>query len=73
MMDGDPQASAEAAEMRARVHRAINLLPARQQRVIRWRFGIGCREATLSECGARLGISRERVRQVDGSRATTKQ
>jgi RNA polymerase primary sigma factor len=41
-------------------------LPTREQQVLRWRFGFG-REPphTLREIGDRLGLSRERVRQIE--------
>jgi RNA polymerase sigma factor (sigma-70 family) len=41
-------------------------LPRREQRVLRWRFGLGGeRPHTLQEIGDRLGLSRERIRQIE--------
>jgi RNA polymerase sigma factor (sigma-70 family) len=41
-------------------------LPRREQQVLRWRFGFGHeRPQTLREIGDRLGLSRERVRQIE--------
>jgi RNA polymerase primary sigma factor len=41
-------------------------LPRREQRVLRWRFGLGGeRPHTLQEIGDRLELSRERVRQIE--------
>jgi len=46
--------------------RSLQSLPSQQQEVIRLRFGLGGnKELTLSQIGARLNISRERVRQIE--------
>ncbi len=46
--------------------RSIARLPEREQWVLRWRFGLaGEREHTLEEVGQKLGLSRERARQLE--------
>lgn len=51
-------------EIREEVARNLELLPARQSRILKMRYGIGQREHTLEEVGADLSITRERVRQI---------
>jgi RNA polymerase primary sigma factor len=49
------------------LQRAFLLLTPREQTVIALRFGIGDGESnTLSQIGKKLGVSRERVRQLEG-------
>jgi RNA polymerase primary sigma factor len=49
----------------AGLHQAIERLPERHRRVLTRRYGLGERDkATLAELSEELGISRERVRQV---------
>ena len=41
-------------------------LPPREARVLRWRFGLaGERDHTLQQIGDRIGLSRERIRQIE--------
>ncbi len=49
------------------LHRAIETLPAREQLVIKLRYGIDGDQdpKSLEEIGRRLGITRERVRQIE--------
>ena len=48
------------------IDKALAELPDRDRRVLMLRFGIGCEPYTLEECGRWLGITRERVRQLEG-------
>ncbi len=45
---------------------AVERLPERERQILRWRFGLdGEGEHTLQEIGQRLGLSRERARQLE--------
>jgi len=46
------------------IHRALESLTERETDIITQFFGIGCQEMTLEEIGERLGLTRERVRQI---------
>jgi RNA polymerase primary sigma factor len=62
----DPQAAAETSAMRDSVSEALAELPAREQRILRMRFGIGgSSEHTLEEIGKVFGVTRERIRQIE--------
>jgi RNA polymerase primary sigma factor len=55
------------AEERGRIGRGLGRLDGRAARVIRLRFGLGPEPPmTLREVGTRLGLTRERVRQLEG-------
>jgi RNA polymerase primary sigma factor len=58
--------SAEAIDLSARLGSALDELNPRQRQVLRLRFGLDRRpERTLEEVGEELGVSRERVRQIE--------
>ena len=46
------------------IERALKSLTEREYDIIRMFFGIRCQEMTLEEIGERLGLTRERVRQI---------
>jgi RNA polymerase primary sigma factor len=53
-------------DMREKVQSALELLPPRQQLIVRMRFGIGFNsEYNLEEIGKVLNLTRERVRQLE--------
>jgi RNA polymerase primary sigma factor len=55
-----------AEEMADRIEAALAPLDDRERGVVRLRFGLSTdRELTLAEVGHRLGLSRERVRQLE--------
>ncbi|GHT69844.1 hypothetical protein FACS1894110_20120 [Spirochaetia bacterium] len=63
----DPADTAVAALLREDIHAALSTLPEREARVLELRFGLndGC-PLTLAEVGKREGVSRERIRQIEG-------
>lgn len=62
----DPDASLLEAETQADLTAALQRLPERARTVISLRFGLdGSEPQTLTEVGEALGLSRERVRQVE--------
>jgi RNA polymerase primary sigma factor len=61
----DPLDEAADGLRRSAVQRAVAELPERQRRVLQMRYGFTGRSASLEEIGRELGLSRERVRQVE--------
>lgn len=62
----DPVETIDRAELREEIGRLLHLLDPRERRVVEWRFGLRHDPpATLAEIGERLGLSRERVRQIN--------
>jgi RNA polymerase primary sigma factor len=53
-------------DLQERTESVLKTLTPREQQVIKMRFGVGDgSERTLEEVGRRLGISRERIRQIE--------
>ena len=62
----DAQEEVEVAERRSKVEEVLEALTPRERAVIRLRFGLeDGTPLTLAEVGQRLGVSRERVRQLE--------
>ena len=61
----DPAEEAVESLRRQRVQRAVAELPERQRRIIELRFGFGGEAASLETIGKELGLTRERVRQLE--------
>lgn len=51
-------------EVATAVQGLLRNLPLREQRILRLRYGLACKEHTLQEVADVLGVTRERVRQV---------
>jgi RNA polymerase primary sigma factor len=61
----EPAARLDRARLREVLDRGLGKLGSRERKVLRWRFGLEeGGEETLQQIGARLGLSRERVRQI---------
>ena len=68
----DPAEHAETALARARVRDGLAQLPERERRVLEFRFGLagGAESASLEHVGKELGLTRERVRQLEAAGLT---
>lgn len=62
---GDPEAPLEEKEFTAFVEAMLSELTPREAKVIRYRFGLGAEQKTLTEVSHILGVTRERVRQIE--------
>jgi RNA polymerase primary sigma factor len=66
----DPEIDAVDSLRRREVREAIAQLPERQRRIVELRFGIGGEPKALEAIGKELGITRERVRQLEAEALT---
>ena len=62
--NGNPQAHTENVMLSLYTQELLSLLNAREERVIRMRYGLDGKDLTLQEVADKLGITRERVRQI---------
>ena len=62
----DPEDQAVDSLQRLEVRRALGQLPERERRVLELRFGLDGDPRPLETIGKELGITRERVRQIEG-------
>lgn len=54
--------------MKKDLQEALDSLSSRERQVVRWRFGMDDgRTKTLQEIGEMMGVSRERIRQIESS------
>ena len=61
----DPSEVLQDAEVMECIENWLNALNDKQREVVEWRFGLhGQEAATLEEVGNRIGVTRERVRQI---------
>ena len=61
----DPVGEIDRSELRREFESLFELLKPRERRVLEWRFGLGDEPpVNLAQIGARIGLSRERVRQI---------
>jgi RNA polymerase primary sigma factor len=62
----DPAEEAGEAVRRHEVREALKGLPERERRILELRFGFDGQQMALEAIGKELGITRERVRQLEG-------
>ena len=63
----NPQEHAVTRDFARHLHILLRSLAAKEKKILQLRFGFGGREPmTLRAIGSEMGISRERVRQVEG-------
>ena len=61
-----PLDSAVRADLRVATTKALEGLTAREERILRMRFGIGLgTDHTLEEVGVKFSVTRERIRQIE--------
>lgn len=62
----DPQEEAEDSLRQQAIRRALAGLRERERQILEWRFGFDGEQKSLDEVGKALGLTRERVRQLEG-------
>jgi RNA polymerase primary sigma factor len=66
--EGGVEEEVEVSLTESTLHRALANLPDREQTVLNLRYGLGTEEPqSLEEIGRRLGVTRERVRQIEAT------
>jgi RNA polymerase primary sigma factor len=66
----DPVEAAADAHRRDRVRLALRALPERERRIVELRFGFDGESYSLDAIGSELGLTRERVRQLEANALT---
>lgn len=62
-----PMQSAYQSMLRSKMAEVLDALSPRESQVLRWRFGLyDGHEYTLEEVGQKFGLTRERIRQIEG-------
>jgi RNA polymerase primary sigma factor len=62
-----PMQSAYLSMLKDKMAKVLNDLSPRESQVLRWRFGLyDGHEYTLEEVGQKFGLTRERIRQIEG-------
>ncbi len=61
----DPHDQVVASLEAARLHRLLARLPQLEQRVLRWRYGLGCERLAYRQIAARLGVPVVTARRLE--------
>ncbi len=62
----DPMEEATASLLKAKLNRTLESLTPRERRIIELRFGLDSESSrTLEEVGKELGLTKERIRQLE--------
>jgi len=64
------EADSEFAIRKDAVAKSIHLLTERERKVLSLRFGFGCDPQSLSDAGKAIGVTQERVRQIEAKALT---
>ena len=63
---GGPASQVEALDLESKIVELLDSLGEREREILQMRFGLGLdRPRTLEEVGAELGVTRERIRQIE--------
>lgn len=62
-----PSETIIAEELTETLQRFMKMLPERQQRVLKMRYGIDGPVCDLIQCGKAIGVTKERVRQIEAA------
>lgn len=63
--DADPEKIIEKEDLQLKIEKWVKKLSARESEIIAHRFGLlGYEASTLDEVGEEIGLTRERVRQI---------
>ena len=65
MIHDSVENTADRSILREVMEEAFSVLTPREEAVIRFRYGFGCKPHTLEEVGKIFHITRERVRQIE--------
>ncbi|MBS1250022.1 MAG: RNA polymerase sigma factor SigA [Chloroflexi bacterium] len=60
-----PEEEASSSLFNEHIQEALAELPPREMRILEMRYGLNCERLTLNEVGQKMGVTRERIRQIE--------